>query len=193
VQVVVNQHFEDELRRLESLSIDQLYAARADELGNEVSGVKVEASEEDVVKSRVSSYLNRIAASKYSDLTPTDAITHVIELINPATKPIRHRSRRIPFAAMGKFSAMIQEQLDAGLIVPSNSAWASPVNIVTKPDGTLRITIDYRKLNQITVKDAFPLPIIEQLIAKLRAFRIFSKFDCYSGFYQIKMEPESQQ
>ena len=81
----------------------------------------------------------------------------------------------------------------SGLIVHSKSAWLSPMHLVSKPDGSIRITIDYRKLNAVTVKDAFPLPNIQHIFLQLTGARVFSKLDLSSGYYQIKMEPSSQQ
>ena len=81
--------------------------------------------------------------------------------------------------------------LQARLISHSKSDWLSPINIVIKKDGSIRLTIDYRKLNERTVKDAFPVPNIHDLLGKLTEAKIFSKFDLSSGYFQIQMNPDA--
>jgi len=73
---------------------------------------------------------------------------------------------------------------DAGVIVPSRSAWASCVNLVAKPDGSIRKTIDYKPINKRTIKDAFPLPNIAYNLALLRQAKVFSKIDLMHGYNQ---------
>jgi len=82
--------------------------------------------------------------------------------------------------------------IQGGLIVRSKSPWCSPVKLVAKPDGAIRITIDYKKLNKVTIKDAYPLPNINTMLAKLKEAKVYSKFDLAYGYYQIPMDPESQ-
>ena len=83
--------------------------------------------------------------------------------------------------------------MDAKLLVPSRSPFSSPVLLVGKPDGSIRLTIDYRWLNQATVKDAHPLPNIENLFVALSRSKFYTKIDCFSGFYQVQMDPASTQ
>ena len=87
---------------------------------------------------------------------------------------------------------MVDEMLDARIIVPSNSEWRSPTNLVAKKDGSTRITLDYRKLNEVTEKDAYPLPNINSSLSQLAGATYFTKLDLSSGYYQVPMEPESQ-
>jgi hypothetical protein len=79
-----------------------------------------------------------------------------------------------------------------GMVQHSNSSYSSATNLVKKKDGSTRVTIDYRPLNNITIKDAFPLPNIENLFCLLSKAKYYSKFDLASGYYQIKMSPESR-
>ena len=118
---------------------------------------------------------------------------HKIELSDPHSPPFRQKLRKVPFAAKDEFRRLIQEQLDARLIQQSNSPWSSPTLLVVKQDGGIRITVDYRWLNELTVKDAQPLPNIENLFAQLAKATIFTKIDLHSGFYQVKLEPASRQ
>lgn len=80
--------------------------------------------------------------------------------------------------------------LDKGVITESNSPWASPIVLVCKPDGSARYCVDYRKLNQVTKKDSYPLPRIADCFDALSGSKLFSTVDLASGFWQIKVKKE---
>jgi len=84
----------------------------------------------------------------------------------------------------------LQELLDKGLIQPSVSPWGAPVLFVKKKDGSLRLCIDYRELNQVTVKNKYPLPRIDDLFDQLAGATVFSKIDLRSEYHQLKIKPE---
>ncbi len=77
---------------------------------------------------------------------------------------------------------------EAGMIVDSKSPWCSPVRLVKKKDGSLRVCVDYRKLNNVTIKDSYPLPRIEDLFPQLANARLFTTLDLALGYYQVKMK-----
>ncbi|CEJ05159.1 hypothetical protein RMCBS344292_19107 [Rhizopus microsporus] len=81
--------------------------------------------------------------------------------------------------------------LQLGLIRPSKGTWSSPCFFVKKKDGSLRLVIDYRRLNKITIKDNFPLPIIDTLLDSLSGAQIYSTLDAASGYWQVPMQEES--
>ena len=143
------------------------------------------------VKEYIKDSLKPVAAETYYDLTPSDSVIHTIKLLYPNMVPIGQKIRRVPFAKLGEFKKILQDQLDAGIIKPSDSAWCSPVHLVLKPDGSIRITIDYKKLNDATVKDAYPIPYIESLYTQLTNSRYYTKIDCFNGYYQVMMDPAS--
>jgi hypothetical protein len=83
----------------------------------------------------------------------------------------------------------IDELLEKGYIRPSTSPWAAPVLFVEKKDGTKRMCIDYRALNEVTIKNKYPLPQIEDLFDQLRGASVFSKIDLRSGYHQLRIRP----
>ena len=84
----------------------------------------------------------------------------------------------------------LQELTDKGFIQPSTSPWGSPVLFVRKKVGTLRLCIDYRQLNRVTIKNRYPLPRIDDLFDQLKGACVFSKIDLRSGYYQLKIKDE---
>jgi hypothetical protein len=88
--------------------------------------------------------------------------------------------------------AYFLENLDKGFIKPSTSSFASFVLFVKKSDGTLRFYIDYRKLNALTRKDAYAIPRIDELLARISKAVIFSKLDIRAAFNRIRMAPDSE-
>jgi len=87
----------------------------------------------------------------------------------------------------------INKLLKKDLIEPSDSEWGAPVVMVTKPDGSIRFCVDYRKLNEVTKKDPFPIPRIRDILDALQGAQYFSTCDAVSGYYQMKMESESKE
>ena len=104
-------------------------------------------------------------------------------------QPIRQHFRRTPKAFEKEEETYLQEQLDARVIVPSSSAWASPVVLVRKKDQTVRWCCDFRKLNEVTVKDAYPLPRIDMCLDCLGSAKYFTTMDLQSGYWQLEVDP----
>ena len=93
-------------------------------------------------------------------------------------------------AELRELKIQLQELTDKGFIQPSTSPWGAPVLFVRKKDGTLRLCIDYRQLNRVTIKNRYPLPRIDDLFDQLRGACVFSKIDLRSGYYQLKIKNE---
>ena len=107
--------------------------------------------------------------------------------------PIKQRPYKNPLALQAQLDEQLEEMLEAGIISPSASPWASPVVVVPKKDGTLRVCIDFRKFNQVLVKDSFPLPRVEDLFATLGKAKFFSSLDLKSGYWQMELAPEDRE
>ena len=88
---------------------------------------------------------------------------------------------------------MVSDMLSQGVITPSQSPWASPIVLVRKKDGGIRFCVDYRRLNQATKLDEFPLPRIDDTLDLLAGTRYFSTLDLASGYWQVGMEQGSQE
>jgi hypothetical protein len=123
--------------------------------------------------------------SKY-DISLTHVIQHKINTGNAAA--IKQKPRRIPLAQRKEVEDEIDKMLDNNAIVPSHSPWASPIVVVRKKGNSIRLCIDYRKLNQVTVKDAYPLPHIDDSLDALRGNSWFSTLDLVSGYYQCSVD-----
>jgi len=117
-----------------------------------------------------------------------DATEHRIDL-QPGTRPIRSMPYRQGPALRAKAEAEIRKMLDAGVIEPATSEWASPVVLVPKKDASLRFCVDYRRLNAKTVGDAYPLPRIDDCLDSLGNATIFTTLDCNAGYWQVPVAP----
>ena len=106
------------------------------------------------------------------------------------TLPVRQRLRRVPPKRRKVIEDFVQDLLAQGCIKPSKSDWATPVVIVTKKDGSPRFCLDYRKLNAVTIKDAFPLPRIDDALDQLANRKYYCTLDLASGYYQLPMHPK---
>lgn len=116
---------------------------------------------------------------------------HCIELV-PGTRPIAQPPYRAGPKAREVEGKEVEKMLKAGVIEPAQSEWASPVLLVSKPDGSLRFCVDYRKLNTITVKDTYPLPRMDECLDSLGDMRIFSVLDAISGYWQMPIPEEDR-
>ena len=120
------------------------------------------------------------------DMGFTDAVEHNIDI--DGSKPIKQRMRRLPQNMAEEADKQVDDMLKRGVIEKSNSPWASGVVLVKKKDGSFRFCVDYRALNNVTVKDAYPLPKIDETLDSLTGAKWFSTLDLYSGYWQVGMD-----
>ena len=113
---------------------------------------------------------------------------HCIDTGN--AKPVSQPPRKVPFAFADTEKKQIGKMLNAGLVRPSTSPWASPICLVRKPDGSPRVCVDYKKLNAVTVPVQHPVPRTDDCINALTGGTVFSVGDATSGYYQVSMRKE---
>jgi hypothetical protein len=124
-------------------------------------------------------------------LPPSRIYDHAIPLL-PNTAPVNCRPYRYSPQHKTEIEKQVKELLEAGLICHSSSPFASPVLLVQKKDGAWRFCVDYRRLNAITVKNKFPMPIIEEILDELAGTKYFTKLDMKSGYHQVRMKIEDE-
>jgi hypothetical protein len=121
-------------------------------------------------------------------LPPECDIEFLIDLL-PGTAPIAKRLYRMSVSELEELKKQLKELLDNEFIHPSSSPWGAPVIFVEKKDGTQRMCVDYRALHEVTNKNKYPLPHIEDLFDQLKGARVFSKIDLRSGYHQLRRRP----
>jgi hypothetical protein len=119
-------------------------------------------------------------------LPPQREVDHRIELY-PGTNPPSRPTFRLSAVELEELKKQLEELTKAGFIRPSKSPFGAPILFVKKKDGTMRMCVDYRALNNITVKNSYPLPRIDELFDRLQGARYFSKIDLRSGYHQIRI------
>jgi hypothetical protein len=122
-------------------------------------------------------------------LPPSRDIDHRIELV-PGASPTSRPTFRMSPKELDELKKQLEDLTRSGFIQPSKSPFGAPVLFVKKKDGTMRMCIDYRALNAITVKNKYPLPRIEELFDRLQGASYFTKVDLRSGYYQIRVKDE---
>jgi hypothetical protein len=119
-------------------------------------------------------------------MPPDRDIKFVIEL-NLGTAPIYKTPFRMTTPELDEWKEHIKDLLDKGFICPSSSPWGALVIFVPKKDGTQRLYVDYRALNELTIKNKYSLPRINDLFDQLHGACVFSKIDLRSGYHQLKV------
>ena len=113
-------------------------------------------------------------------------VDFVIEL-HPGTSPISITLHRMALIELQELRVQLQELLDKGFIRSSTSPWSAPVLFSKKNDKTLRLCIDYRQLNKVTIKNRYPLLRIDDLFDQLKGARVYSKIDLGTGYHQLRV------
>eukprot|EP00117_Sycon_ciliatum_P011053 scpid10434/ scgid12689/ Retrovirus-related Pol polyprotein from transposon 412; Protease; Reverse transcriptase; Endonuclease len=124
------------------------------------------------------------------DVGRTGVVQHNID--TGTARPIRQAPRRLPVHQQTEVRDHVDRLLDDGIITPSSSPWAAPIVVVRKPDNSIRLCVDYRKLNGVTCKDAFPMPRVDDAIDHMNGARFFSTLDLASGYWQVELENSSK-
>ncbi|GKE52201.1 putative reverse transcriptase domain-containing protein [Tanacetum coccineum] len=125
----------------------------------------------------------------FPGLPPTRQIEFQIELV-PRVAPVARAPYRLTSSELQELSTQLQEISDKGFIRPSSSPWGPPILFVKKKDGSFRMCIDYRELNNLTIKNRYPPPRINNLIDQLQGSRVYSKIYMRSGYHQLRVQEE---
>jgi hypothetical protein len=131
-----------------------------------------------------------VFARSSDDLGRTNLVQHVID--TGKARPIKQPPRRVPVHKKHLVTEEVDSMLRRGVVEPCEGPWSSPIVLVTKKDGTTRFCVDYRRLNDETRKDAYPLPRIEDNLDALQGSKYYSTLDLLSGYWQVEVAPEDR-
>ena len=175
-----NQKYKDALKSNLPIHLREMFEEAGDSLNRQQL-----LSLFQVLKSKVS-----VFSKGDTDLGNFTAVKHRINTGD--AKPIKQRTRRTPLGYANEERQHLEKLLEADVIESSSSEWASPSVLVRKRDGSVRWCIDMRKLNDVTVKDCFPLPLIEDCLDALAGCQYFTTLDMASGYYQLEVEEQDR-
>ena len=136
---------------------------------------------------------NKVFALSDEELGETDVVEHTID--TSAARPVKEPPRRLPYALRKQLEEELDKLLKINCIKPTNSPYASPIVLVRKPDGNLRLCVDYRSINKDTILDRYPLPRVDELLDAIgnQKAMYFTTLDLMRGYHQVKMAEESKE
>lgn len=176
-------------RRLNALSLFvDSYRAPPDALA-QIDDKHLTVEQRKQFRQLIEEYADVFAGDKNA-LGLTDEVTHRITLHDDT--PIKQSHYRVAHNKRKFLDEEVKRMYQQGIVVDSKSDWASPVVLVPKPNGEWHFCVDFRQLNKKTVKDAFPIPIVDDLLDKMNGATYYSGLDLQSGFWQIRMDPKDQ-
>ena len=141
------------------------------------------AEHQSKVDKLLAEYTDVLCTTQPQGLPPDRPVVHTIPLVNEGLIVFK-QIYRLSLAEKKEVQRQVQDLLSKGLIRPSTSPFGSPILFLKKKDGTLRMVIDYRSLNKITIKNKYPLPRIDDLFDRLQGGKYFSSLDLMSGYHQ---------
>ena len=150
-------------------------------------------NEIESARQEIQTELQKCAVKSLSQVNPEilRKMEFLVELKDPYQKPIKFKARPLPFAIKEQVKEALNEQIDAGLIRKSRSEWAAPLHVVHKPDGSVRLTVDFKGLNEVIKFDPYPMPNSKDLFSKLTQSKYFSKLDFIKAYHQFPTAKES--
>ena len=153
--------------------------------------VNCKSAEEKSALAKLLAQYADVFSSDDADVGQTNLVSHSIP-VEPGTTPIRQAPRRLGVEKDQEVERQVEELVKKKLVVPGDGAWSSPVVLVRKKDQTWRLCVDYRALNAVTRKDAYPLPRIDDSLDALAGSVFFSTLDLLSGYWQVPLDQDAQ-
>lgn len=132
-----------------------------------------------------------VLAVKTDDLKPTKLFPHRI-VLKPGATPIKQKAYRLSKVQAIAVKKELEKLIKNQLIEPSHSPWSSPIVLVLKKNGQYRMCVDYRKVNSLTEKDAYALPLIDDILSYIGKNKVLSTIDLFSGYHQVPMYSEDK-
>ena len=160
------------------------------ELWQEAQSTCTTSKQHNQLRHLLTNYADVFSSSDH-DVGCTPEVTHSIPT-HPGAQPIKQRARRLGPEKEKEVEKQVQELHQHGFIEPGSGAWSSPVVLVKKRDNSWRFCVDYRLLNQATIKDAYPLPRIDESLDALAGSHYFSTLDLTSGYWQVPLDEEAR-
>lgn len=140
------------------------------------------------------SRLARLLDEKFGAMSTAIGYTTIVEHeIVTNSEPIKQRYYPVSPSKQKIIDQELKDMLDQGIVEPSKSSWSSPILLVPKKDGTYRFCVDYRKLNAVTKKDAYPIPYVSAILDRLRDARFLSSLDIKSAYWQVSVKESSRE
>lgn len=139
-----------------------------------------------VIKRVIKRYADVMPEELPKNLPPKRSTDHTIELVPGAKPPARHPYRMAP-PELAELRKQLTDLLNAGYIRPSKAPYGAPVLFQRKHDGTMRMCIDYRALNKVTIRNQYPIPLIQDCFDQLSGAKYFTKLDLRSGYWQVRI------
>ncbi|OWZ17279.1 hypothetical protein PHMEG_0008799 [Phytophthora megakarya] len=164
--------------------IPDLVKVMKEELDVDYTGMKLNTEQQQLLKDLLEQFRDMFVETS---MTPGRTELLKFSIDTGSSPPIKQRPYRVFKAEGDVMEAGLQPYLDLGHIRPSTSPWASPVLMICKPDGGIRFCIDYRRFNGVTVKDCYPMPLIDDILDVLGNARLFSIMDIASGYWNVPM------
>ncbi len=159
----------------------------ANDLATAANAEKPKKSFEEMVPEDYHSFHDLFSKENFDELPERKPWDHAMELTPNAKASLNCKVYPLNRNEQEQLDTFLDENLASGRIRPSKSPFASPFFFVKKKDGMLRPVQDYRKLNEMTIKNRYPLPLISELIDKLRGAKYFTKFDVHWGYNNIRI------
>ena len=159
-------------------------------LYREASSICTLTSQQKVIAGLLDRFGDVFSAGDH-DMGCTTLVQHSIP-IEPGTRPIKQAPRRLGAEKEVEVDKQVKKLIEQDLIEPAQGAWSSPVVLVKKKDGSWRFCIDYRRLNAVTVHDAYPLPRIDESLEALADSQYFSTLDLMSGYWQVPLDEDAK-